>query len=219
MGMDLSTYKLLKALSQDDEAVGEGRTRNLYLTAEQVAQLRIQFPDLMSEAEQALDEDKLRALARSQQVPDDYYIADYGQSPEAEDPKGWVSYRHPEEDSSDMLIEVPVFADCLRETGFHLVHMAVQELGYIRKPFRLESTPSRIEGDTLVLSVGNFTGSDTAKLTEIMGQSVMDSSYGAFLFSDIERLKALKPMCFSPQEWQTQVLDVMGPDCVTVIDW
>lgn len=210
MGMDLNVYQLLRPLDPNLEDY-PANSRGLSVTTVQFEALRKLFADLQARDEEFVSLERLREFAG---VPGNWDLSawDLGL------PRGWAEFSDPACQQASVLVEVDS-QQFLDKGPLVTVVFEVCERGYLRKPFRFHDTPSRVEGDTLVLTVDNFTGCDMAKVTEALGAQVMEDSSGVFGYSDLPRLQVLKDLCSMPNAWQRQVLDQMAPDCVAVIDW
>lgn len=211
MGMDLNVYRLIKPLPVlGGDPASDIRSRTIFVTAEQADALRAQFPEANFEHQQFVDMDVLYQVTG---VPANWYVSEW----ELSGATGWVDFEH---DGQVSRREIADTAILLRDDPLLSCEFEVEELGYMRKPFRHHTTPVRVEGNTVILSTDNFAGVDRDKVAALMGPHAADASIATFLAADVARLQALAEHCAEPQRWEQVVLDTMGsPDVVTVIDW
>ena len=210
MGMDLTVYRMRQPLSPDQYATAQD-ARKLLLTDAQVQQLRGRFEQVKPERQQLVDVEKLREACS---LDESWAL----QAWDLENKPGWVEFAKcgTADVTSRHAVDPAAF---VLEGSLYEQPMAVEELSYIRKPFRKGSTPPRMEGDVLVLTADNFTGSDLDALATVLGVEAMDNSYALFFAEDRMKLEALREHCFDPELWQRKVLDVLECDCVVVMDW
>ena len=209
MGMDLTVYRLVRPLTNEEYATTDLPARLLLLRAAQVEHFQVRHPGATPVQDQLLDIDKVR---NDHGLDDAWAPVRWDVSKE----QGWVAFERGSE--PQRLVEV----DSLRYTTLDPLYtqaMEVAEVAYMRKPFRNGSTAPRMEGDTLILPTDNFTGCDMARLAPLLGEDAMRDSYGCYFYEDLERLQQLEKHCHSPQQWRRQVLDKLTADCVVVIDW
>lgn len=212
MGMDLTTYRLVRPLSQAESA--ESNTaRTLFLTAEQQAFLQARFPDMTVRLQQYLD---LDALRREFSVPDTHQVGDWDLTLGAH---SWASFEA--DGCPDFLVSVPDPAKFIVTASRMLADFELEQVGYLRKPFRLnDSDSSYVEGDTLVLRTGNFAGANVQGIGDILGKEAMDDAVALLLPENIDQAQALASHCFDKALWEAHVLRwLQEPDYVTIIDW
>jgi hypothetical protein len=210
--MDVNVYRLIAPRAPGEGDTGRRDRARLWLSAEQLAKLRLRWPDLQAEQLAFFDSEK---LAKDCDIPGNFVLDTWDLSI----PRGWASYVDMDEKLPNRLVEVDS-ADYCGVKDEYEVAFEVNLTGYLRKPFRGAETAAVQAGDTLTLSVRNFSATVGDQLTTVLGEDAMGKAYALFTFEDRARLEALKPLCDDPAYWQQQVLDRMTDElCVTAIDW
>lgn len=229
MGMDCNGYFVVRVPTTQDlawfeesgyEPLPEGNkfyVQQLSLTAEEHVELNQmlgeQFPGV---PRQFVNTDKLQ---KDFNVPEHYHL-DFDAYDLTQE-QGWVQYSSSKEGEHSMLLQVKS-ADYLYTDGLYHVLAVVQRTSYLRKPFRKDwDTPtSRVEGDTLVLSTGNFAGADVPALNALLGIDVDDRYCKTLMPSDIELARALRAHTGNPAAWDESVIEVLkDPRGIVYLDW
>lgn len=210
MGMDLTTYRLVRPLTLAESAEAN-TSRTLFMTSEQQAILQARFPDMTVRPQQYLD---LDALRRELSVPETHQVGDWDLTLGEH---SWASFEA--EGYPDVLVAVPDPNKFIVTAARMLAEFELEQVGYLRKPFRLnDSESSYVEGDTLVLRTGNFAGADTAGIGGILGKEAMEDAVALLLPEDIDKARALAPHCFDKVLWETHVLRwLQEPDRKSVV--
>jgi hypothetical protein len=229
MGMDCNGYLAVRVPTAQDlawfeengyEPLPEGNklhVQQLSLTAEEHAELNQMLGEqFLGEPRQFVNTDKLEADFK---VPEHYHL-DIGAYDLTQE-QGWVQYSSSKEGERSMLLQVKS-ADYLYTDGLYHVLAVVQRKSYLRKPFRKDwDTPtSRVEGDTLVLTTGNFDGANVPALNALLGIDVNDRCCKTLMPSGLELARALRAHTGNPSAWDEAVIEVLkDPRGVVYLDW
>lgn len=216
MGMDLSVYRVIRPLAEKDLIEGV-RYRHLFLREQQLEQFKQRFGAVDAAPEEVMDVDLLRA---EQGIPESWAMSEWDLSAE----EGWASFSDPEGKAADKLVTVQSRQYLCWTGRYDIGCYEVEEMGYMRKPFRHSCTPAvaSVEASgasVITFTVGNFAGADLDALTAVLGKEAMEDCYAVLLYDDLPQLRQLKDLCAFPEVWEQQVLNDFGPDCCVVIDW
>lgn len=212
MGLDVHVYRLTEPCSPamaGDESVNP---KTFWLSEGQLQRLRRRWPDLQAERLEFFDSEK---LAKDCNIPDSFVLDTWDLSI----PQGWAVYVDMDEKQPDRRVEVES-KNYLGVKDEYQVEFIATVLSDLRKPFRGASSSAVQEGDTLTLTLRNFSNTVEGKMAEILGEDAMNKCYALLPYGDLSKLQALKDLCDYPEDWQQVVLDKMTDElCVTVIDW
>lgn len=213
MGMDLSVYRLVcPAPLERDEVNTDSKQRELLVSESQALFLEGLFPGFERKRQEFINVEYLRKRAGAP-AEANLYLWDFS------GPSGWASFSM--EGRPDILYEGP--SEGIIEFGsFFEANFQVEELGYIRKPFRREDKSSTFckETGTLTLFTNNFGGADLQALRDIFGEERWDNAWALFTQPEKTAVEALGRHCFSASHWKKVVTAHLDdPRVVVCIDW
>lgn len=99
------------------------------------------------------------------------------------------------------------------------VYYTEEEIGYMRKPFRHEETPSRVEGNCVILTVTNFSGKgkNAYEVMRSYDSKQVESSY--VIMFEKKDILSLKEFCYYLDNYQKQFLDNLEDNEYLSMDW
>lgn len=99
------------------------------------------------------------------------------------------------------------------------IYYMAKEVGYMRKPFRHEETPSRVEGDSVVITVTNFSGKGKEAYTAMKEYDAKQVEQSNVVIFTKEAILSLKEFCYAPENYQEQFLNNLQDNEFVSIDW
>jgi hypothetical protein len=140
----------------------------------------------------------------------DWHFADYDLHEES-NPR-WLQLESP--DGKTVLIDDGFI---MKNTEYLFVE--TKEIGYMRKPFRHSETPNRVEGDTLVLTVTNF--SDKGKdgyeqLKKIDPKQTEEANVEIF---NLEQVESLKSYTCDEEYFEQMFMKDWKPNHYVLFNW
>jgi hypothetical protein len=139
-----------------------------------------------------------------------YTFGDYDLSDEAQ--AKWIEVVSPEDKTT------------LIDSGFIMkdvqkIVLEVKEIGYMRKPFRHSETPSRVEGDTLILSVTNFSDEGEKGFDELKKIDAKQTEECNVFIFDVSQLDNIKDYSYSSQEFEKAFIDNWKNEHFVQFNW
>ncbi len=140
----------------------------------------------------------------------DHSFGDYDLSDEAQ--SKWVEVVSPEGKTT------------LIDSGFIMkdvqkIVLEVKEIGYMRKPFRHSETPSRVEGDTLILSVTNFSDEGEKGFDELKKIDAKQTDECNVFIFDVSQLENIKDYSYSSQDFEKAFIDNWKNEHFVQFNW
>lgn len=83
-----------------------------------------------------------------------------------------------------------------------ILTLETKQIGYMRKPFRHSETPNRVEGDTLVISVTNFSDEGEKGFDELKKIDEKQTEDANLFIFDVSQLDGIKKYSYSAEEFE-----------------
>jgi hypothetical protein len=83
-----------------------------------------------------------------------------------------------------------------------ILTLETKQIGYMRKPFRHSETPTRVEGDTVVISVTNFSDEGEKGFDELMKIDEKQTEDANVFVFDVSQLDGIKKYSCSAEDFQ-----------------
>jgi hypothetical protein len=172
--------------------------------------------ELPGKPRQFVNTDKLEADFN---VPKHYHL-DFGVG-DMEGENGWIQYRSSHDGDEPLRLDFRC-ADYLYTDGLIHVDVVLQDVGYMRKPFRLsmDEGVTKEADDTIVLTSDNFAGADIGALRALLGEDAMGHYCKVLLPGDMALAEALKAHTANPEAWEEAVINVLrNPLGIVILTW
>lgn len=106
----------------------------------------------------------------------------------------------------------------LPNKDYAIVHLSVEELGYMRKPFRTFDDASTPEDESSFFIADNLKTAIKG-LSRIEHPELSDNNYAVLGFDDLPLLDELGNYAYDPGMWVNSITDVISRTSIVVLDW
>ena len=212
MGMDCTTYKIKNVVFNEDDI----KTRTLMLTDEQKQDFIQRFP-------KSIDMFKANELLNLEQIKIDFNISNNFSSTDWDfnNPAlSWIKYVDYSTDNDinpEQVISIEDSSKYIYQDGWTII-CEVEEIGYIRKPFRHYDTPTKNDDESITIYIDNFTGVDQS-INEVLGSKACENCYLILNNNNLDIAKKLGNYCYDKEEWFNNVTSKLFDNNFTIIDW
>jgi len=215
MGMDVSRFKIVKVLPNQEalKYIKEGdypdnKVRELEINDRITAWMKQN--NVGQEFVVTYEDYDWEAWFEKNPEYKEYSFGNYDLSDEAQ--SKWVELISPEGKTT------------LIDSGFIMkdvqkIVLEVKEIGYMRKPFRHSETPSRVEGDTIVLSVTNFSDEGEKGFDELQKIDAKQTEECNVFIFDVAQLENIKDYSYSSADFEKAFMDNWKADHFVQFNW
>jgi hypothetical protein len=100
-----------------------------------------------------------------------------------------------------------------------ILTLETKQVGYMRKPFRHSETPSRVEGNTLILSVTNFSDEGEKGFDELKKIDEKQTEEANVFIFDVNQLDRIKKYSYSPEDFESAFIKDWKPNQFVQFNW
>jgi hypothetical protein len=100
-----------------------------------------------------------------------------------------------------------------------ILTLETKQIGYMRKPFRHSETPNRVEGDTLVISVTNFSDEGEKGFDELKKIDEKQTEDANVFIFDVSQLDGIKKYSYSAEEFDEAFIKDWKPNHFVQFNW
>lgn len=101
---------------------------------------------------------------------------------------------------------------------FAVVHIAFEELGYMRKPFR-DMDDTDTAQDESEEFIANNIKTAVRNIDRSQYPALSDSNFAILGFEDLELLDEVGQYSYDPDMWKASITDVISKNTLVVLDW
>ena len=216
MGMDVMRYEVARTINKEEvpeltEDIRYGLSEKNY----QIIEVDTRTEAWLKEAGFSLDDIRIE-----KEFDWDTWVESNPQYKEYT----WVEYSFDDNEKHWAQLESSNGEIVLLDDGFvfkdvKLMLVEQKQMGYMRKPFRHSDTPTRVEGDTVVLTVTNFSDEGMngfEELKKIDAQQTEDAN--VYVFKE-DHLRNLKKFSYDPKYFSEAFIEDFKKNQYVLFNW
>lgn len=214
MGMDVSRYEVIKALDPKQALLFiQGQEYNEKIRELEVDERVLAWMEKTNIGKEFIttiqDYDWKAWFEKNPQYKD-YNFGNYELSDNAS--KKWFEML----DSEGKTV---LFDDGFIYMDRQILTVETKEIGYMRKPFRHSETPSRVEGDTVILTVINFSDEGEKGFDELKKIDAKQTEEANVFVFDVNQLDVIKKYTYSEEEFENSFMKDWKPNHFVQFNW